>query len=120
MPKNLHYLTDRLPKPNYMIEMRNSFKNNTLKDEPPVYSGGYSLNAGSLPKISHIGGDSRGGRVGGGGGGGLVGRKVVKTKIVHMNINPIVERPEHEYQRYKRSPIRQHQPRNISLPPLLK
>lgn len=90
-----------------MIEMRKSHKNNTLKDESVIYAGTYGLNSGSLPKISGLN------RV------TPITRKVVKTKIVHMNINPIMERPiENEYQRYKRSPIKQHQPRNVSLPPL--
>ena len=110
MPKNLHYLTDRLPKPNYMIEMRDHYKNNTMKEEAPSYSGTYNLNSGSLPKISGIPRINP-----------VINRKVVKTKIVHMNINPIIERAaDRDYQKYKRSPIRHHQSRNISLPPLLK
>lgn len=49
---------------------------------------------------------------------GLNNRKVVKTKIVSMNINPVLERhAEYEPPRYKRSPLRQAV-RNVSLPPI--
>ena len=47
-----------------------------------------------------------------------VPRHVVKTKILSMNINPVVSRvQEVEYPRYKRTPIK-HSNRNISLPPI--
>lgn len=47
-----------------------------------------------------------------------INRKVVKTKIVSMNINPVLERhADYEPPRYKRSPIKQPA-RNISLPPI--
>ena len=45
-------------------------------------------------------------------------RKVIKTKIVSMNINPLISKPyELEQPRYKRSPIK-HPNRNTSLPPI--
>lgn len=57
--------------------MHSQYKNLTLKDDPPV------VYPSSLPKVSAI---NRVNPIN-------LNRRVVKTKIVSMNINPLVERP---------------------------
>jgi hypothetical protein len=59
IPKNLHYLTDKLPKPNYGNESEHN-SNYTMASSPSrprekrATAGNRSISKGSLPKLSQI------------------------------------------------------------------
>ena len=52
LPKKLHYLTDRLPKPNYDNFSEND-KGSSLKNSPSLNKD-RNMSKGSLPRINHI------------------------------------------------------------------
>jgi NIMA (never in mitosis gene a)-related kinase len=52
LPKKLHYLTDRLPKPNY-DNLSEGDKGSSMKNSPSI-SKDRNLSKGSLPRINHI------------------------------------------------------------------
>jgi hypothetical protein len=52
LPKKLHYLTDRLPKPNYDNLSENN-KGSSMKNSPSITKD-RNLSKGSLPRINHI------------------------------------------------------------------
>lgn len=52
LPKKLHYLTDRLPKPNY-DNFSDNDKGSSLKNSPSLNKD-RNLSKGSLPRINHI------------------------------------------------------------------
>lgn len=59
IPKNLHYLTDKLPKSNYGNES-DLLSNHTLSNSPKLErntrntTGNKSISKGSLPKLSQL------------------------------------------------------------------
>lgn len=111
MPKNLHYLTDRLPKPNYMREMdnldRTSFKAPTSPDKPSTLG----IYGGNLPKLD---GNNR----------SAAHRR--HTRDYHPPQKQVYENPVsiqiHKLYNVKsyKNPTVLHKPsgRNISLPPI--
>lgn len=112
MPKNLHYLTDRLPRPNYMRELdsvdRTNFKTPTSPDKPSTLP----VHAGNLPKLES---NSR----------SAAHRRITRDYHPPQH-KPTIENPVsiqiHKLYNVKsyKNPAVLHKPsgRNISLPPI--
>jgi hypothetical protein len=54
LPKKLHYLTDRLPKPNYDNYSENDKGSSSLKNSPSMHQKERNLSKGSLPRLNQI------------------------------------------------------------------